>query len=250
MALIDLSLTIAPNNSEPVAVRIDYISHKDGANMLGQSAGLTYKNFPDEIGLSLEIVTLTTHTGTHIDAPLHYGPTSEGVPSSDITQVPLDWFIGNGVIIRLNTSPELGDVTINECKEYLEKIEYQLKPFDIVLFQLEGDKYWGTPEYFTKFRGISKEVTEWLISFGIKVIGVDTFGFDAPFHKMLERYVTSNNPSTLWPSHVYGRKKSYCQIERLTNLANITVNYGFKVMCFPIKICNSGAGWSRVVAEI
>lgn len=250
MALVDLSLTISPNSSEPVPVEIKYISHQDGADLLGKPIGLTYEDFPDKMGLSLEYVSLTTHTGTHIDAPLHYGPNSAGKPSQGIEDVPLEWFMNDGVVLRLNPESGLGDVNIEECQFYLNKIGYVLKPYDIVLLQLQGDRYWKTPAYFTDFRGISREVTHWLIDQGIKVIGVDTFGFDAPFDVMLNRYQTSNDKSVLWPAHFVGREKSYCQIERLTNLSAIPVDYGFKVMCFPIKIKGSGAGWSRVVADI
>ena len=132
MALIDLSLIISANNSEPVPVDIKYISHKDGADLLGRPIGITHESFPEEMGLSLEYVSLTTHTGTHIDAPLHYGPTSAGKTSQSIVDVPLEWFIGNGVVLRLNSDVSLGDVTIKECQMFLDKIEYTLKPFDIV----------------------------------------------------------------------------------------------------------------------
>ena len=118
------------------------------------------------------------------------------------------------------------------------------------MIQTNGDQLWGKPEYFTTFRGISVEVTEWLIDQGVKVIGVDTFGFDAPFNTMLERYQISKDKKYLWPAHILGRRKEYCQIERLTNLASIPVESGFKVFCFPIKVMDCGAGWSRVVAQI
>lgn len=250
MALIDLSLTICPNNSEPVPVEIKYVSHADGADLLGKSFGITHEDFPDKIGLSLEYISLTTHTGTHIDAPLHYGPISAGNPSQSIVDVPLEWFMCDGVVLRLNPDVALGDVTVEECQHYLNGLSYTLKPFDIILLHLQGDRHWGKPEYFTNFRGVSRELTHWLIDQGIKVIGVDTFGFDAPFNVMLKRYKDSHDQSVLWPAHFVGREKSYCQIERLTNLAAIPVDYGFKVICFPIKIASGGAGWSRVVASV
>lgn len=250
MALIDLSLTIGPNNSEPVPVEVDYIDHKTGGDMLGGSSGITHQDFPDQMGLSLEMVKLTTHTGTHIDAPLHYGPASEGKKSLDITDCPLDWFISDAVICRLDPDPGLGDVTVEEVKLCLDKMQVELKPKDIVLLHLQGDRHWGTSEYFTDFRGVSASLTHWLVDQGIKVIGVDTFGFDAPFGVMLARYQETNDPSTLWPAHIVGREKSYCQIERLTNLEKIPVDCGFRVMCVPIKIAHAGAGWTRVVAEV
>lgn len=250
MPLIDLSLTISPNNSEPVPVEIDYISHEVGGDMLGAPAGIDHHAFPDQMGLSIEFVKISTHTGTHVDAPLHYGPYSEGKKSLSIAELPLDWFYSTGVLFRLQSNPELGDVGLEECKDYLSKIGYNIKPFDIVLFELNGDKHWGNQEYFTSFRGISPEVTEWLINLGVKVIGVDTFGFDPPFDIMLDRYKKTQNQSYLWPAHILGRKKTYCQIERLCNLSKIPSLFGFRIICFPIKIEKCGAAWSRVVAEV
>jgi len=248
MELIDLSLTISLNESEPVPIRIDYISHEEGASMLGSSMGLTKENFPDNKGLSTENVFLTTHTGTHIDAPLHYGPECEGASSKSIVDVPLEWFYSDAVVLRFRSDVELNEISLQEIKDELRKIKYQLKPLDIVLLQTDGDLLWEKKEYFTSFRGVSLEATEWLVSQGIKVIGVDTFGFDPPFRKMLDRYNDTNDKATLWPAHIFGRKKEYCQIERLANLRDIPVQVGFKVICFPIKIFGCGAGWSRVVA--
>lgn len=250
MQLIDLSLTISSNKSEPVPVEIEYVSHAKGAELLGKSFGVTANDFPDKIGLSLEYVSLTTHTGTHIDSPAHYGPTTEGSKSKDITELPLNWFFSDAVLLRVKEDPLLGDVTLNEIIDKLNEIQYEIKPNDIVLIQTNGDKFWGKPEYFTEFRGISVEATEWLLNKGVKVIGVDTFGFDAPFHIMLNNYKNTMDKKYLWPAHILGRKKEYCQIERLTNLNLIPIEYGFKVICFPIKIANSGAGWARVVAQI
>jgi len=40
-------------------------------------------------GPSKEIQAIT-HTGTHVDAPYHYGPTSEGKPARRIDELPLN----------------------------------------------------------------------------------------------------------------------------------------------------------------
>lgn len=250
MQIIDLSLTIEPNESEPVPIEIKYISHEEGAELLGKPIGLTRNDFPDKIGLSIEHIFLTTHTGTHIDAPLHYGPFSEGNISKNVSDLPLNWFFSDAVLLRLEDDPLLGDVMPNEIQAKLIDIGYKIKPYDIVLIQTNGDQFWRKPEYFTHFRGMSAEATEWLIDQGVKVIGVDTFGFDAPFGKMLENYKDTGNKKFLWPAHILGRKREYCQIERLTNLKSIPIEHGFKVICFPIKVARCGAGWSRAVAQV
>ncbi|MCD6047051.1 MAG: putative metal-dependent hydrolase [Gammaproteobacteria bacterium] len=250
MRLIDLSLEIAPNNSEPVPVEIEYISHEEGADILGKPININHEQFPDGMGLSLEHIKLTTHTGTHIDAPLHYGPLCEGKEAKNISELPLNWFFQNGVVLNCHDDTNRGAITQTELQKKLEEIGYQIQPLDIVLLNTGADKWWGKAEYFTHFRGVTKEATAWLVEQGVKIIGIDSFGFDPPFHEMLKNYKDTQNISSLWPAHFYGREKEYCQIERLANLSLIPKSFGFKVCCFPIKIQKCGASWSRVVAII
>lgn len=250
MKLIDLSVTLEPVSSEPIPVDIHYISHEQGADILGKPAGIDRKAFPDSKGISLEHIKLTSHSGTHVDAPAHYGPICEGKPARTIEQMPLHWFFSDGVMIDCSDGAVDRTVSQAELQQKLADIEYVLKPYDIVLLQTGADKHWGQPEYFTDFRGVSREATEWLVKQGIRVIGIDSFGFDPPFHRMLSDYHKWKCSDVLWPAHIYGREREYCQIERLVNLCHLPVNYGFKITCFPIKIRGCGAGWSRVVAIV
>lgn len=248
MRYIDLSLEIAPTDSEPVPVEIEYVDHAAGADMLGNTAGLSRVDFPDKMGLTLEFVRLTTHTGTHIDAPIHYGPYSGNEPAKKISDLPLEWFFSDAVVIDCSNKALGILITVDEIVAELGRIQYSLKASDIVLIKTGADKLWGSKEYFTNFRGMSREATAFLVERGIKVIGIDTFGFDAPFHYMLESYKETANKNHLWPAHFYGREKEYCQIERLANLDKLPYSSGFKVCCFPIKLKDCGAGWCRAVA--
>jgi kynurenine formamidase len=108
----------------------------------------------------------------------------------------------------------------------------------------------GTPGYFQRFRGVSGEATAYLVERGVRVIGVDSFGFDAPFLRMLDEYNRTGDQARLWPAHLHGREHEYCHIERLTNLGAIGRPLGFQVSCFPIKLTGGDAGWSRVVAWV
>ncbi len=250
MKLIDLSVTMEPTEGEPVPVQIEYVNHEEGADLLGKPAGIDRTAFPSGMGLSIEFVKLTTHSGTHIDAPAHYGPKSEGQTAKTIEDLPLDWFFHNGVLIDCSQEPTDKSINSAEIQQKLAQMEYKIKQFDIVLLRTGADKYWGKPEYFTTFRGVTRCATEWLVLQGVKVIGIDSFGFDAPFHRMLSEYKEKQQSDVLWPAHLYGREREYCQIERLANLDKIPVNTGFTVACFPIKVRNCGAGWSRVVAIV
>jgi kynurenine formamidase len=211
--------------------------------------GVSHKDFPGERGLSLMRYTLTTHTGTHIDAPFHYGDVnSEGLPARTVSELPLDWCYGDGVVLDVRASDDDGPVTKEEIQAALMRIGYQLKPNDIVLLRTGGDAAVGSKKYFMSFRGVTRDATAYIVEQGVRIIGVDSFGFDRPFADMLTDYVKSGDASNLWPAHLYGREREYCQLERLTNLGSISKPYGFTVSCFPVHLKRADAAWCRVVA--
>ncbi len=271
--IVDLSVAVDPANWEPEPVRRTVIDHRAGADLLGRAyahltassrlnrwakllrhrlgSGVTHRDFPGGQGLSLMHYTLTTHTGTHLDAPYHYGDhTAAGTPARTICQVPLEWCHGDGVLLDLTAGPADQAVTRAEIEEALVAIDYRIKPFDIVLLWTGGDTEIGRPGYFQRFRGVTAEATAYLVEQGVRVTGVDSFGFDAPFLRMLGAYEQTGDPAHLWPAHLYGREHEYCHIERLTNLGSIGQPLGFQVSCFPIKLAGADAGWSRVVALV
>lgn len=248
--LIDLSREISNVAGEPDEVSVEVLSHEEGAKVLGEKFGLTQYDFPDNMAINNERISLTTHTGTHMDSPYHYGPSSEGKIAKRISDIPLEWCVNKGIMVDLSDSNSQKPVTKEEIKNYLEKYKIKLVPLTIILINTGADLKWGKPEYFTDFRGISQEALKYLLNFGVKVIGVDSFGFDPPFNRMLKDYTESKDNSFLWPSHIFGRTKEYCQIERLTNLDLLPKGDFFDVFCAPIKIRNLGAGWCRVVAIV
>jgi kynurenine formamidase len=64
---------------------------------------------------------------------------------------------------------------------------------------------------------------------------------------MLKEFLEKKSP--LYPAHFYGRKREFIHIERLANLGKLP-DFGFKVICFPVKIKDTGAAWARAVAII
>jgi cyclase len=271
--IVDLSVSVDPAHWEPEPIRRKVIDHRTGADLLGKSfaylsapnrfarwfrlaqhrlgKGVTHRDFPEGKALSLMHYTLTTHTGTHMDAPWHYGDrTAAGTTARTICEVPLEWCHADGVLLDLRAGPADQVVTGKEIEAALAAIDYELKPLDIVLLWTAGDGEIGTKGYFQRFRGVSREATAYLVERGVRVIGVDSFGFDAPFLRMLSDYERTGEAEHLWPAHLYGREHEYCQLERLTNLGEIGRPHGFRVSCFPVKLAGGDASWSRVVAHL
>jgi kynurenine formamidase len=246
--IFDLSQPVGRNACEPVAVLIDYLSHEDGASILGADANLTAEDFPDGYAISMEVATISTHTATHIDAPLHYGPICEGKPAKSVDALPLKWFFGPGIMLSFRSDPELGPITSHEMQMALKSLPVKLEAGTIVLCNVGAALLWGSKEYFLHYRGISPQAIELLLDHGARLVGTDAFGIDPPFQRMLEGYCASKDKSVLWPAHMLGRRREYCQIERLGGLDLLPRPYGFKVACFPIRLEKCGASWTRAVA--
>ena len=190
------------------------------------------------------------HTGTHVDAPWHYFPFSEGKKARTIDELPLEWFYGDGVVLDMRDKLRGSEINTDDLQRALERIDYKLKLGDIVLIQTGADKYWGKKEYFDAGCGMSRNSTLWLIDQGIRVMGIDACGWDRPFWAMREEFQKTKDKSILWVGHRVGIEKEYCHIEKLANLDRLPKPFGFKVACFPVKLTGGSAGWSRVVAII
>ncbi|MCX8021313.1 MAG: cyclase family protein [Syntrophorhabdaceae bacterium] len=246
--IIDLSVPILPTPPEAMLkVTIEYSSHEEGAKRDGAFFGISPEDLPEGRFAAVEFVTLTTHSGTHLDAPYHYGPLSEGRPAKRIDEVPLEWCFGDGVVLDFTNKRPGDEIGIDDYKKALEKIDYRLKPFDIVLVMTGASRYYGTPEYPNMHPGNTRESTLWLIDQGIKVMGIDAWGWDRPFSVMVEE-VKKGIKGRIWAAHFAGKEKEYCHIENLTNLDKIPRPYGFKVAVFPIKVPKAGGAWVRAVA--
>ena len=148
------------------------------------------------------------------------------------------------------THKKPGDViNVADIQAALEKINYQLKPLDIVLIRTDTDKLWDTLKYWTDYPGMGRAGTIWLADQGVKVVGTDAPGWDRPFRYQAEDFKKTGDRSLIWEGHFAGIEREYFQMEKLANLDQLP-SYGFKVSCFPIKILNAGAAWVRPVAII
>ncbi|MFV0319497.1 MAG: cyclase family protein [Microbacterium sp.] len=109
MRIVDLSMPlddIIPVDPAFLRPRIDYKDHLAGRADMEAMYGIRPDQLPDGQGLAAETLTVTTHAGTHVDAPWHYHPTMNGGEKAwTIDEVPLDWFFRPGVKLDLRHLP-------------------------------------------------------------------------------------------------------------------------------------------------
>ncbi len=251
MPMIDLSATIAPSpeNTPPfLKIDIEYSDHAAGAAQAQALLKTPPNLFRNGEGWATEMFTrFGTHDSTHVDAPWHYNSQIQGEPAQTIDELPLEWFFSDGVVLDMTAKADGDPMTVAEAQAELARIGYTLKPLDIVLVRTGRDKFYDAPDYLFRGCGVTAEATKWLYEQGVRVMGIDAWGWDAPLNFQAQQALTAQKPGILWAAHQVDLP--YAQIERLVNLDKLPP-FGFKVACFPLKIKGGSAGPARVVAML
>ena len=183
------------------------------------NAKLEQVSFFEKDGYNSFRVDTGMHVGTHMDAPFHM--LAEGKKLSDFCP---DKFIGRGQIIKASLSE---DIDLGLLKNH------DIQKGDIVLVHTGHDKKFGTEEYYKSYPEISMAFAEYLVSVGIKILGLDfpsPDGFPYNIHKLLF-------------------KNDILIIENLTNLSKLSKYANFNIIALPAKFEAAGAP-VRVIAQI
>lgn len=134
---------------------------------------------------------------------------------------------------------------MSDVESELSTIGHDLKPLDIVLVRTGRDTFYGQPDYVWRGCAVSPEATRWLYERGVRVMGIDAWGWDGPLDRQAKEALSSRDPGVFWAAHQCDLP--YSQIERLVNLGALPP-FGFQVSCLPLKIQGGSAGPARVVA--
>ncbi|MFN2611966.1 MAG: cyclase family protein [Solirubrobacterales bacterium] len=248
MTLVDLSAPIAPDPPEfPEVIRTDisYEEHAAGAAAIRNLFGVGGELLRDGEGWAVETFTnFGTHNSTHVDAPWHYNSTIGGERAQTIDELPLDWFYAPGVVID---AVDRADGEALTAKDIQDRLPRPLSERDIVLVHTGCDAYYGQPDYIARGPGVTAEATRWLYEQGVRVMGIDAWGWDAPLHLQAKEAIEKGEQGVFWAAHQVDLP--YSQIERLVNLDAVP-SYGFTVSCLPLRIQGGSAAPSRVVAIV
>lgn len=243
--IVDLSQDVTQLADGPFATRIESLEPEPGAQffvdrvlsqLLPEAIGrLHARDFPGGAFLRHELVTASTHAGSHVDAPGHYGPGADR-GTAFINDAPPHIFIAPGVLYDASgiAGPKVQLADLNTIGQATGVTEVNNK---IVLICTGGNK------------AISVEAVESLLDAGVRVIGTDSASFDGPIQPMIESFLATGDSSVLWPCHMLGRRRPYYQIERLGGLDRLPPS-GFLVLALPMLIEGATAAWTRAVALV
>ena len=250
MRIIDLSVPLANDRGWApwwARCRVKHQSHAFGRWIIRLLFGVPGRQLRSGSGWANEMIRLSTHGTTHVDAPWHYGPTCEGRPARTIDQLPLEWFFAAGVRLDMTHKQHAEMIGVEDIRGGLAKIGHTLVAGEILLIQTGGDRMLGSRAYFTHGPGVSAEATRWIIDQGVRVMGIDAWGWDLPLPLQAEQAKRTQRDDVFWAAHFVGLEREYCHMERLTNLGQLPPT-GFRVAAFPLKVQGGSAGPARVVA--
>jgi kynurenine formamidase len=249
MRIIDLSAPIAPSPPDAAPferVEIKSTSHVEGAAQAQAMLGVPTGLLRNGEGWAVEEFTkLGTHSVTHVDAPWHYNSTIQGRKAATIDELPLEWFFSDGVVLDVAHKADGEKVHVPDVEAALATINYTPKPMDIVLLRTGRDAFYGQADYALRGPAVSPEATRWLYEQGVRVMGIDAWGWDGPLDRQAGEALSRQEPGVFWAAHQCDLP--YCQVGRLVNLGALPPS-GFKVACFPLKVQGGSAGPARVVA--
>jgi arylformamidase len=155
--IYDISVTITegipvwPGDPKVVLERVSKI--EDGANA------------------NVSQVSMSVHTGTHMDAPYHFIP-----DGYTIEAIPLETLIGPVLVVQVPDEVEVIDGGV------IKHAGIELT-IDRVLFKTRNSQFWpaANSEFRTDFVGINEDGARALVEIGIRLVGIDYLSI-APYH--------------------------------------------------------------------
>jgi kynurenine formamidase len=246
---VDLSTRIESSPEdvpEFLRTEVAYTDHAAGAAQIEQLFGVGPDLLRDGEGWAVEeFRRFGTHNSTHVDAPWHYNSVVQGKPAQTIDELPLEWFFAPGVVLDFAERADGEAVSEQDAEAALARAGHDLQPLDIVLVRTGRDAFYGQPDYMARGPGVTAEATRWLWDRGVRVMGIDAWGWDAPLYMQAEEAKARGERGIFWAAHQ--ADLPYSQIERMVNLDQLPPT-GFRVACFPLKLARASAAPARVVA--
>jgi kynurenine formamidase len=191
-----------------------------------ESPRIVATNTVEKHGFKEHLVTMVTHTGTHIDAPSHMMLDGKNLDDMDISS-----FHGKALLIDCQDCVG-GRIGVEKIRQY----ETQLKTVDFVIFNTGWSKKWNTDAYFSDFPTPSVEAAQYLVNFNLKGIGVDAISIDpiVPIDFSVHHIILG---------------KGMISIENLTALDELSTEI-FTLSVFPLKLKEADGSAVRAVAQV
>ena len=180
-------------------------------------------------GYNLELLFLSSHTGTHLDAPYHF--LEKG---SKIHEISLKKLVSNAVLIK-SRKKRNETITKTDIQKF-EKKHGKIESFSSVVFWTGWQRNLQKDNYFTKNPGLSVSAANYLASKKIGLVGIDSPSIDL-------------GTDFKFPVHQIFAKKGMLIVENLANLNKIKSSK-FHLIVLPLKLKNATGSPVRAIAFV
>lgn len=182
-------------------------------------------NTVESIGYNITQISMSTHQGTHLDAPFHF--LNNGLT---VDKLPLEKCIGTAIKIDMTRKGPKEPLTVDDFLPYESKIVKGAK----IVYQTNWDKKFPDKSYFSDFPYLSKELADWFAKKEIALLGMDT--------------PTPNAVDWMYVHHsLLG--KEIIVVEGLANLEKIDKDE-FTLISVPLKIIGRDGSPIRAVGIV
>ncbi len=185
-------------------------------------------NTYEKDGFKETLLTMFSHTGTHMDSPAHLF-----ADKNTLDALTASAFVGLALVIDCRDVGMGGRVPFS----YIERSLELANKADFLLFNFGYDKFWGRDEYFGDYPCVSEEIVDYMIETHKKGIGLDTISLDpiADVNLSLHKKLLFRNEAVV--------------MENLTNLDKLGTDL-VSFFALPLNFENSDGAPIRAIAVI
>ena len=201
-----------------ISVRVDKDTPIWAGNLYPKTTSLS--NMIDGDTYNETSLEMNMHTGTHVDAPLHFIEDGQSIDQMDT-----DIFIGTAFVVSL---PDVKKITSKD----LDRIDLP-QNISRLLFKTTNSLLWDKKDsaFVKDYVGITKDVADWIVSKNINLVGIDYLSIST-FKETVE-------------VHNILLKEGIAILEGI-NLNEVEEG-DYELVCLPLKITNAEAAPTRAV---
>lgn len=174
----------------------------------------------EKVGYDVSMITMGSHTGSHVDAPAHF---IEGGATVDMLS--LDILVGQVVVFELDVEKEIARSDL-ETLDFGDNIR--------VLFKTRNSSLWELDEFTPDFVSFTPDAAQYLVDKGIKLVGIDYLSVGGFYEggEYVHRIFLGNG---------------VVAVESI-NLSDVSPGT-YELMCLPLRIIGGEGAPSRIVLK-
>ncbi|XID91928.1 cyclase family protein [Paenibacillaceae bacterium WGS1546] len=177
----------------------------------------------ESMGYNISQLVMSTHQGTHLDAPFHFLDDGKTVDQLDLNKC-----IGDALLVDLSGKKAKEPITVADFAPYADRIVEGTR----LIYRTDWYKEFPSKHYFTDFPYMTVELAEWLAERKIALIGMD---------------VPTPNPTDFDPVHKILLGAEIVIVEGLARLGDIGTDEFF-FMAAPLRIAGRDGSPVRALA--